>query len=82
MVLAPCIDQGLTAPQTVVLPLHYASKLVPSVGFEPTLAMILSQRPLPVGLRGQVSCRVRYLPSKHRGSVTTLIIWCVLLESN
>lgn len=56
MVLGPGIDPGLRAPQTRVLPLHYPSKLVPSVGFEPTLAMILSQRPLPIGLQGHNWC--------------------------
>jgi hypothetical protein len=37
MALAPGNDPGLRDPQSLVLPLHYTSKLVPSVGFEPTL---------------------------------------------
>ena len=37
LVLGPGIDSGLQGPQPRVLPLHYPSKLVPSVGFEPTL---------------------------------------------
>ncbi len=48
--------------------------MVPSVRFELTLAMILSQRPLPIGLRGhynKLSGALFYL-IKHRRSVTTL----------
>jgi hypothetical protein len=37
--------------------------------------LILSQLPLPVGLRGQVSFLVRYLPIRHRRSVETLILY-------
>ena len=44
--------------------------------------LILSQLPLPVGLQGQVSFLVRYLPIRHRGSVETLITWCLFLEFN
>lgn len=39
--------------------------LVPTVGFEPTLTMILSQRPLPVGLRGYIWCVWRDSNSQH-----------------